>query len=86
VVVATQIDAAGVSVKIADEGPGIPAEDRERVFEPFYSTTDEGTGLGLAMARRIVKAHGGKITIADAPGGASLTVRLPVAEAGAHAL
>jgi len=86
VVVATQIDAAGVSVTIADEGPGIPAEDRERVFEPFYSTTDEGTGLGLAMARRIVKAHGGKITIADAPGGASLTVRLPVAEAGAHAL
>ena len=56
-----------------DQGPGIPRDDRERVFEAFYrgaSTPDSpGSGLGLAIAKAVVVAHGGKIWIEDAPGG-----------------
>jgi two-component system sensor histidine kinase KdpD len=60
----------GVQVRVADQGPGIPKEDRERVFEPFVRGEDStGSGLGLAIARAIVEAHGGTMRIGDAPGG-----------------
>lgn len=68
---------------VADDGPGIPAADRERVFERFTrldearSRGQGGTGLGLAIARQIVEAHGGTITVADQDTGARLVVRLP---------
>lgn len=68
-----------VAVGVWDTGPGIGPALRERVFEPFYSTRTDGTGLGLAVARRIVEAHGGRIAVGDRKGGgAVLTVRLPV--------
>jgi signal transduction histidine kinase len=69
---------------VADDGPGIPAGDRERVFERFTrldearSRGQGGTGLGLAIARQIVEAHGGTITVAEQDAGARLVVRLPV--------
>jgi signal transduction histidine kinase len=69
---------------VADDGPGIPAADRERVFERFTrldearSRGQGGTGLGLAIARQIVEAHGGTITVAEQDAGARLVVRLPV--------
>jgi two-component system sensor histidine kinase KdpD len=73
-----------VEVRIADSGPGIPAEDRERVFEPFYKRDAGlgrgGTGLGLAIARAIVQAHGGRVRIQGTPrGGTAVVVRLPAA-------
>jgi signal transduction histidine kinase len=52
---------------IGDNGPGIARELREKVFEPFYTTKARGTGLGMAIARRIVEAHGGQITVCDTP-------------------
>ena len=60
-------------------GPGMSAEDRERAFEPFYSTREDGTGLGLAVVDRIVAAHGGTVVIdsSDKPG-TTITVRLPL--------
>jgi signal transduction histidine kinase len=68
-----------VSVTVRDEGPGIPTAVRERVFEPLYSTREEGTGLGLPIARRIVQGHGGKLVLDDAPGGGTVAiVHLPV--------
>jgi two-component system sensor histidine kinase KdpD len=71
-----------VQVRVADRGAGIPAEDRERVFEPFYRAegdTGRGTGLGLAIARAIVEAHGGRIWTDGAPGGGTTVVfELPV--------
>ena len=69
----------GVQVRIADRGPGIPREDRERVFEPFVrGDGSAGTGLGLAIARAIVEAHGGTIRIGDEPGGgAAVVIELP---------
>ena len=60
----------------------MPPELRERVFEPFFTTRSRGVGLGLAVARQIVQAHGGKIEVGDAPaGGARFSVRLPVGRA-----
>jgi two-component system sensor histidine kinase HydH len=63
---------------VRDHGPGVPAADRVRIFEPFHTTSFRGTGLGLAVARRIVELHGGRIEVDDAPsGGAVFRVRIP---------
>ena len=64
---------------VADEGPGLRADEVERVFVPFHSRRSGGTGLGLSIARKIVVAHGGEITIANRTDGrgAVATVRLP---------
>ena len=69
-----------VIVDVEDNGPGIPHDQRETVFEPFVRLNEEGTrgaGLGLAAARSIARAHGGDITILDAENGALLRVTLP---------
>jgi two-component system, OmpR family, sensor kinase len=65
--------------EVEDSGPGIPAEERERVFARFYrgeSAAEGGSGLGLAIARRIVERHGGKIELLEGPGGQGLRVRV----------
>ncbi len=67
--VAVSRDGAGIVVTIADHGPGIPDELRQRVFEPYFTTKRDGTGLGLALVRQTVEAHSGTITVADTPGG-----------------
>jgi len=66
-------------VRVRDTGPGIPVEERERVFDALYTTRAEGTGLGLAIVHKTVVAHGGKVSVRDAPGGgAEVLVWLPV--------
>jgi len=75
-----------VRVRVADEGPGIPAEERERVFEPFFrrdaGEARTGSGLGLAIARAVVLAHGGRIWIEGSPsGGTAVVFELPVTDA-----
>jgi two-component system osmolarity sensor histidine kinase EnvZ len=68
-----------VSVNVDDDGPGIAAEKREDVFRPFQSDSIGGTGLGLTIARDIVRAHGGDIWLEESPlGGLRARVRLPV--------
>jgi signal transduction histidine kinase len=68
-------------VAVQDNGPGIPVEIREKIFEPFFSTKHRGTGLGLPIARRIVEAHGGTITLAcPREGGTTVAVELPLRE------
>ncbi len=67
-----------ITITIADNGPGVPRDLGDRIFEPYVSTKDTGIGLGLAICRRIVQSHGGTIAASDAPeGGAVFTVRLP---------
>jgi signal transduction histidine kinase len=72
-------DPSGVLLEVADTGAGIPEEVRPRIFEPFFTTKATGTGLGLAVVKRIVEGHGGEISVADSPsGGTVVRIRLPV--------
>lgn len=67
------------TLRVRDDGPGLPEEMLDRVFEPFVSSKDAGTGLGLTICRRIVEDHGGTIGVANrAEGGAEFTVTLPM--------
>jgi two-component system nitrogen regulation sensor histidine kinase NtrY len=80
IVVETQLDANNnlVRVLIADNGPGIPAAEREKLFLPYYSTKRRGSGLGLAIVRRIIAEHGGSIDVGDnSPRGTRFTIELP---------
>ena len=70
-----------ILVSVRDSGPGFPAGIVEQLFEPFFSTKAEGTGMGLAIARSIVEAHGGSLSGENCDdGGACFTVRLPQAK------
>jgi nitrogen fixation/metabolism regulation signal transduction histidine kinase len=76
--VARTLDRAVLTV--ADEGPGIPPEVRDRIFDPYFTTRHEGTGLGLAIVKKIVLQHGGEIAAGAYPGGgASFVISLPLA-------
>ena len=66
---ATQVGGGEIFVTIQDDGPGIPDEFRDRIFEPLFSTKESGTGLGLTISRRIVDAHRGEMTIIGEQGG-----------------
>jgi signal transduction histidine kinase len=86
-----QISAASlgkfVEVKVTDTGAGIAPADQERIFERFYQAdksrrggSHRGVGLGLAIARQIIQAHGGSLTVRSQPGsGSEFSVRLPLA-------
>jgi signal transduction histidine kinase len=63
-------------VSVRDNGPGLGAEQRQRIFDPFYTTKTKGTGLGMAIAKRIVEAHGGQIAVGPGPG-AEIVITLP---------
>jgi two-component system nitrogen regulation sensor histidine kinase NtrY len=81
IVVETQHDPGnGVArIVVSDNGPGIPAADREKLFMPYYSTKRRGSGLGLAIVRRIIAEHGGSIEVADnEPHGTRFTIELPL--------
>src|SRR5437762_13720852 len=67
--IAVSRDGAGLAVTIADHGAGIPDDLRQRVFEPYFTTKHDGTGLGLALVRQTIEAHNGTITVAETPGG-----------------
>ncbi len=67
-----------VRLLVTDDGPGIPAAEREKLFMPYYSTKRRGSGLGLAIVRRIVAEHGGTIEVGDnLPRGTEFTIELP---------
>jgi signal transduction histidine kinase len=71
-----------VRVVVADTGPGIPSEIREKIFTPFFTTKSRGTGLGLSTAKRLIEAHRGTIWIDCPPsGGTTVTIELPLAQA-----
>ena len=57
------------TIKIADNGPGIPSDQREKVFVPFFTTKRQGSGVGLTLARQIMTVHGGMIALSETPGG-----------------
>jgi signal transduction histidine kinase/integral membrane sensor domain MASE1 len=78
-VLSTSVSAAGwVDLSVADRGSGIPPELIDRIFEPFFSSKEQGLGLGLSICRSIVAAHGGRLWVVNNPErGATFHVRLP---------
>jgi two-component system nitrogen regulation sensor histidine kinase NtrY len=83
IVVETQYaaDAGMVRIVVADDGPGIPPEERDKLFMPYFSTKRRGSGLGLAIVRRIVAEHGGTVEAgANQPRGTRFTIELPCHE------
>jgi two-component system, NtrC family, sensor histidine kinase HydH len=73
------IDGEQVTINANDSGQGISQEELSRIFEPFYTTKARGTGLGLALCRKIVEEHGGKITVLSVVGtGTSVSITIPI--------
>lgn len=69
-------------VEVEDAGPGVPPELRERIFYPFFTTKQRGSGIGLALAQKVAASHGGSLELAEADGGAGacFRLRLPLAD------
>ena len=85
--VALSVAPAGIRIAVTDQGPGIPASERDRVFDRYYrldsAASTSGAGLGLFLVRSIVEAHGGQVTCEAGPGGGSrFLIDLPAADAG----
>ncbi len=71
-------DPEGAEVLVRDHGPGVPAAERRRIFEPFRTGRPGGTGIGLTIVQRVAASHGGSVEVEDAPGGGALfRLRLP---------
>ncbi len=71
----------GLRLRITDQGTGIPEEIRDKIWDPFFTTKEKGTGLGLGVVQKIVEAHRGRIRIANREGGgAEITVDLPLTQ------
>jgi signal transduction histidine kinase len=79
-----QVTTRGVNgqaeVLVADDGPGVPPKDRERIFQRFVTTRPGGNGLGLSTSREIAQAHGGALSLVETESGATFAVRLPAAQ------
>jgi signal transduction histidine kinase len=69
-----------VKLRVRDSGPGVPAEIRHRVFEALFTTKAKGTGLGLALCRRIAESHGGTVVLEPSAEGATFLISIAGAE------
>lgn len=75
-----------VVITVADNGPGVPAGLREKIFDPFYTTRRDGHGIGLSFSHRVVESHGGRLSVSDSRwGGAEFRIELPVEPEGSPA-
>ena len=71
-----------MEITVADNGPGLPDADRDRLFQPFFTTRSDGTGLGLALVQKFVVTHNGQVRADDRPGGGAVFTVLPAARSG----
>ena len=75
---AAEVHGDRVRIEVHDDGPGVAPELRDKIFAPFFTTREKGTGLGLAFVREIVRDHGGEVAVRDAPeGGSVFSFELP---------
>lgn len=70
-------------IAVADNGPGIPTDQRDKIFDPFFTTKERGSGIGLAHVQKIVAAHGGSLSLTTSAAGSTFLVHLPLLEEGA---
>ena len=71
----------GIEISISDTGMGIPEEEHQKIFQPFYTTKKDGTGLGLSISYGIIKGHGGEIFVKSSQGsGATFRISLPAGQ------
>lgn len=81
ITIETEMAEEDVCLRVSDNGPGVPEEERQRIFQPYISSKDSGMGLGLAVVRGIIEDHRGHISVTDAPsGGAQFEICLPLPE------
>jgi signal transduction histidine kinase len=81
VVISARGDGRGGTLEVLDRGPGLSADARGNLFRPFFTTKDRGTGLGLALAKKVADAHGGRLTLLDREGGGTAArLELPAVE------
>jgi PAS domain S-box-containing protein len=79
--VSSSIENNHIIVSLSDSGPGVPSNIRDKIFDPFFSTKNDGTGIGLSIAQRIVIDHGGSLTVSQGKwGGAEFTIQIPIKE------
>ena len=69
-------------IAVADSGPGIPVEIRDRIFDPFFTTRESGSGIGLANVQKIIHAHGGSLSLESSELGSVFRLHLPLAAEG----
>jgi len=80
IIVKTFTEAGHAFLDVSDTGPGLTADEQDKIFAPFYSTKSTGSGLGLASARNITEAHGGEISVQSNPGrGTNFRIKIPLA-------
>jgi two-component system, LuxR family, sensor kinase FixL len=78
VIIETYNTAEGLELSVSDNGPGLPQDVRERMFDPFFSTKASGTGLGLTISHSLIRAHGGRLVYEPcSAGGACFRIYLP---------
>lgn len=81
VTVGARVNGTEAVAEVKDQGRGIPPDNMESIFNPFFTTKSEGTGLGLAIVAKIVDEHGGKVHVQSKPGeGTTFTVTLPMSD------
>jgi len=77
--VSSNVEDGNLVLKVSDTGPGVPLTERERIFDPLYTTRKSGTGIGLAFSHRVISQHGGTLSVGKSPlGGAEFRIDLPL--------
>jgi signal transduction histidine kinase len=84
IAVTSAVERNHIQVKVSDSGPGVPPEVREMIFDPFYTTKNESSGIGLSLSHRIITDHGGSLSVSDSElGGAEFRIEIPVKKSNA---
>jgi PAS domain S-box-containing protein len=79
IVVASFAEADHIVIRVSDSGPGVPLEISDKILDPYFTTNQEGTGIGLSLCHRIITDHGGSLTVSDSEfGGAEFQVKIPI--------
>ena len=79
ILITSSVEGDGILLTVSDSGPGIAPEIRDKIFDPYFTTKSDGTGIGLSICHRIVTDHGGSLTVSDSDlGGAKFRIEIPI--------